>query len=352
MNIFRKNGREFLTLFLLFPLACLAIEVTVVGLFPNKAVVSINGGSPRTLSVGQKTSDGIKLISTTNTSAIFEIEGKEQTLTIGERSLSLASSSDDDKVVLSADTRGHFFTLGSINGGASRFMVDTGASTVALSLSEAQRLRIDYKKGERLVVSTPNGAIVAYKVNLDRVRVGNITLNNVVAAVADNDSLGDMILLGMSFLGRLDIQRDGQYLTLTQRKDAATSKDSARGRPSVKLTADKRGHFLANGSINGSSITFLVDTGASGILISASDARHAGINYREGEVRYAHTANGLSEVYRVRLNTVKIGDIVLYNVDADVSEATVMGAALLGMTFLSRMEIKREGDTMTLIKRY
>jgi aspartyl protease family protein len=130
---------------------------------------------------------------------------------------------------------------------------------------------------------------------------------------------------------------------------AAAARD---GRRNVTLAADTRGHFVTMGSINGGSVRFMVDTGATFVSLSASEARRLGINYLQGQRGQLQTANGLTAAYRVKLDTVRIGDIELNNVDAVVGESDAMGVSLLGMSFLNRMEMKRDGQSMTLTKRY
>ena len=196
--------------------AC-ATEVNVVGLFSGKALVSIDGGRPRMLSVGEKTPDGIKLISADSDGAVLEIDGKRRTLTLGQ-SISASSTAPgiDPTVVLTADSQGHFLATGSINGAPTRFLVDTGASFVSMSSAEAKRLGISYLQGERAFMSTANGTVVVYRVNLNTVRLGDITLNQVEAAIHEGSNL-PVTLLGMSFLKRLEIRREGTTLTLVKR---------------------------------------------------------------------------------------------------------------------------------------
>lgn len=121
---------------------------------------------------------------------------------------------------------------------------------------------------------------------------------------------------------------------------------------SVTLSADTRGHFVTTGAINGNTIQFLVDTGATAVTLSSADARRLGINYLAGPRSYSQTANGVVPAYRVKLDSVRVGDITANNVDAIVIEGNVLPIALLGMSFLNRMEMKRDGMTMTLTKRY
>jgi aspartyl protease family protein len=95
----------------------------------------------------------------------------------------------------------------------------------------------------------------------------------------------------------------------------------------------------------------LVDTGATMIALSASDAVRLGIDYRKGQPGMVSTANGSAPVYLVKLDTVKIGNIELNQVDALIQE-NGLPFALLGMSFLNRTEMRREGEQMTLTKRY
>jgi aspartyl protease family protein len=127
---------------------------------------------------------------------------------------------------------------------------------------------------------------------------------------------------------------------------------AASGRPSVTLKSDMRGHFIALGSINGGSVRFLVDTGATFVALPASDAKRLGIDYLRGERARMQTANGIAAGYRVKLDSVRIGEVEISNVDAVVSENDAMGVILLGMSFLNRMEMKRDAQSMTLTKRY
>jgi aspartyl protease family protein len=192
-----------------------ATDITVVGLFPNKAVVQIDGGTLQTLSVGQKTSTGITLTSVDRDGATFDIQGKPTTLKMGQHHASRSTSSAAS-VVLNADTRGHFVTDGQINGVPIRFIVDTGATVISIPASEARRMALDFRKGQTVMMNTANGATAAYLIKLDTVRVGDVTVNNVDAVVMEAASL-PAALLGMSFLNRMDMKREGGTMTLTRR---------------------------------------------------------------------------------------------------------------------------------------
>jgi aspartyl protease family protein len=193
-----------------------ATDVNVIGLFTSKAVVVINRGQPRTLSVGDTTPEGVKLIAVDRNGATLEIDGKRQTLEMGQHFATAPPAGGGSKVKLAPDERGHFVTDGQVNGVPMRFLVDTGASVVALSVSDAQRIGIDYMKGERGYSIVADGRRVAsYRVKLESVTVGDITVFGVDASISEG-SMG-VALLGMSFLNRMEMQRDSQSLTLIKR---------------------------------------------------------------------------------------------------------------------------------------
>lgn len=190
-----------------------AASVGVVGLFKDKAMVSIDGSPPKMISAGQ-TIQGVKLVSANSDSATFEVEGKQRTLAMGQ-SFAAAGNGGKATVKLSADPSGHFITMGSINGYSVTFLLDTGASTVALPASEASRMGIKYKSGQMVGVSTANGIIPAWRVTLNNVKLGDISLNQVEGMVVESPM--PAALLGMSFLNRTDMKREGQIMTLTKR---------------------------------------------------------------------------------------------------------------------------------------
>lgn len=201
---------------LLVPSLAAATDVTVVGLFPGKAVVTINRGAPRTLSIGQKTAEGVMLVSVDKSSAVLEVDGKKQSLEMGQHFESAAATGAREVVTIAASQGGHFMTSGQVNGNGVRFMVDTGATLVAIPVSEARRLGIDYEKGQRGYSSTAGGVVPIYRVMLDSVSVGGITLLGVEASVLEVPGM-DFLLLGNSFLSRTEMRREGTTLTLTKR---------------------------------------------------------------------------------------------------------------------------------------
>ena len=191
-----------------------ATNISVVGLFPGKAVLVIDGGAPKTYSVGNTITAGITLVDVDQTTATVASNGKKQRIEIGGHVNRIAPSGSSS-VTLQADAQGHFLVQVQINGGSMRMLVDTGASMIALSASDAKRLGIDYRKGRQTYVNTANGTIPAYHVVLNTVKVGDIVLNQVDALVQENE-LG-FALLGMSFLKRTEMRREGEQMMLTKR---------------------------------------------------------------------------------------------------------------------------------------
>lgn len=121
------------------------------------------------------------------------------------------------QVALDADRSGHYFADATVNGIAIRVMVDTGATTVALTADTAGRLGIyPPQSAYLLAISTANGAINAAPVTLDRIRLGTIDVYNVEAVVMPAGALR-INLLGMSFLGKLSrFQAGGGQLVLVE----------------------------------------------------------------------------------------------------------------------------------------
>lgn len=193
--------------------AVAATQVNIVGLFSHKAVVIINGGKPKTLSVGQ-TSDGVKLLAADSQSATLLIEGKTQQLGMGQAASVGGNSSPS--VTLYANAQGHFISECQINGAPLKFLLDTGATTVALNSGDAKFANIDYKRGNLVKVGTANGIVTAYQVTIANLKIGNITLSQVEASVLEGGS-PSIVLLGMSALNRLEMKRHDTAMTLVKK---------------------------------------------------------------------------------------------------------------------------------------
>lgn len=194
-----------------------ATQLNVVGLFSNKAVVAINGSAPQTIAAGQ-TKSGVKLISASSDSATFLVEGKQQTLRMGQAASVAGGNAPENNspVSLYADQAGHFFGNLSINGVSLKYVVDTGATTVALNSGDAKYAKIDYEKGERITMSTANGDVSAYLVKISTLKIGTIILNNVEATVNEGGS-PPVVLLGMTALNRMSMKNENSILTLSKK---------------------------------------------------------------------------------------------------------------------------------------
>lgn len=213
-----KLPQLLLGFFLLFSLGPVyATNVALVGLYHGKALIVIDDGKPRTVEIGAKATDNVKLLALEEGAAMFEIDGRRQRLTIGQRTVSVAGDNREQATVsLTVDPNGHFSTVGTINGVPVQFLVDTGATMVSMSTKDAQRANVDYlKKGTPGSAMTANGQAHVWKVTLNSVRVGDILVNQVDALVHENDL--PVVLLGMSFLNRMEMRRDGQTMTLKKR---------------------------------------------------------------------------------------------------------------------------------------
>ena len=217
--MFRASNHTTAALFFLSLCAsAVAADVNLNGIVGNKALVVIDSGKPRWLSVGETSPEGVKLVNISGESAVIEMGGKRETLTMGQ-SARLAGGtrpSGAQSVTLIADNQGHFVTTGAINGITVRLLVDTGASLISMSSGEAKRLGINYTAGQKAVTMTANGVVPTYRVKLDEVRIGDVKLNNVDGLVHVGDKL-PIVLLGMSFLNRMEMKRDGEKMTLTKR---------------------------------------------------------------------------------------------------------------------------------------
>ncbi|MDH5512913.1 MAG: TIGR02281 family clan AA aspartic protease [Gammaproteobacteria bacterium] len=195
-----------------------AVEsITLMALFKDKAILVVDGAR-RVLNSGEESPEGVKLLSTDTQEekAVIEIGGKSETLKLGVV-IAQFTAKGRNSVTLYPDSRNHFFTEGWINGVAVRFLVDTGASSVAMGSDTAKRVGLDYKnQGLRGYSNTAAGVVPSYRIKLDKVQVGEIAIYNVDGGVTESMDSGD-VLLGMSFLGRLDMRQDDGKLELHER---------------------------------------------------------------------------------------------------------------------------------------
>lgn len=205
----------------LLPGAALAQSVALAGMLGNKALLVIDGAAPKILAPGQ-THEGVKVVSTTGDQAVVEMSGKRHALRIGEAPISSgagggtgAQAGQGSRIVLTAGSGGHFMTQGQVNGKTAQFIVDTGASAVSMTVTDAERMGVDYKSGRPVQLTTANGTIVGWQTSLNSVRVGDVEVFNVPAVVAAREM--PFILLGNSFLTRFQMNRTNDEMVLTRR---------------------------------------------------------------------------------------------------------------------------------------
>ena len=187
--------------------------VEVVGLFKDRAVIRTAQGESM-MRVGETSEDGVTLVSADAHEALVRYQGEEYRLKLSNRVGSQFHKVEQQQVSIAPDALGQYRIRGSINNRFVNFLVDTGASVVALSAREADSLGLDYTDGTKGSVQTAQGEAASYFVTLDEVGVGGIIAHNVQAAVIEG-AYPLEILLGMSFLRQVALREQGGVLTLT-----------------------------------------------------------------------------------------------------------------------------------------
>ena len=203
------------TLVLAAPLVTHAQTVSMAGsIGETKALLMING-APHTLAVGS-TIKGVTLKRVMPGQAEVEIAGKTLMVAMGGAPASVGggggSSANGREILIAAGPGGHFVTSGQINGKAVQFMVDTGATVVAMGRGEAERIGIDWKNGQRSLSQTAGGVVASYSVSLTSVRIGDVEVFGVNAMVLPAEM--PFVLLGNSFLSRFAMRRDSNVMKL------------------------------------------------------------------------------------------------------------------------------------------
>lgn len=197
-----------------------AASVKAVALFNDRAMLSIDGAKAKIIQAG-KTYKGVKLISSNTSEAVIEVGDERRTLRLNSTatlsvSLGTARSSLPSSVTLFVDDQGFFETAAQVNGRSVRFLVDTGANIVVFNSEDAERLNIDYKQGQLGYASTASGRAQMYRVVLDEISIGGISLKKIETGVIEG-GFPERPLLGMTFLRRLDMTRSGGTMVLRQR---------------------------------------------------------------------------------------------------------------------------------------
>lgn len=210
--------RALLALAMLLAGSASAQTVTLNGSMGTRQALLVIDGVPRVLDVGAST-QGVRLLSLSATQAEIDVGGVRRVLFAGASPVRVGGPEDlrgaSTEIVLTAGSGGHFTTAGQINGKAVSFLVDTGATAIALGQADADRLGINYKNAPRGFAGTANGRIPVNVVTLSSVRVGDVEIANVEAVVMPSSM--EHVLLGNSFLTRFQMKRDNDTMRLTKR---------------------------------------------------------------------------------------------------------------------------------------
>lgn len=217
----RTGGARSAAVALSISTACgagLAQSVTLSGSMGNKALLVIDG-QPHTLAVGQS-ARGVTLLQLSDGQATVQRgSGGSILLQLGGAPARLvgtpAARTGAQEIVLPAGLGGHFMSAGSINGRSVQFMVDTGATVVAISQAEAERIGLDWRNAPRAMTQTANGNVPVHRLNLNTVRVGEVEVTNIDAIVMPAQM--PYVLLGNSFLSRFQMRRENDLLRLERR---------------------------------------------------------------------------------------------------------------------------------------
>jgi len=190
--------------------------IRVLALFPGKAMLSIDGAN-HLLEAGERTPQGVELVSANAREAQVRVQGEVLTLRPGGAVSATYVTPKARELRVVRNNHGAYAVSGRINGGAVEFLIDTGASSVAMSEAEARKIGIPFElTGQRIGVATANGLVEAYRVVLETVEIGDIRLRNVEGNVVLGSG-PDRVLLGMSFLNRLEFENRGNLMLLRQK---------------------------------------------------------------------------------------------------------------------------------------
>lgn len=193
-----------------------AESVTLTGTIGSRAILVIDGGAPKTLAVGERIQN-VRLVSLQDGTAVVEAGNQRVTLRM-DTPVSVGkpvTNNGNTRIVLPAGSGGHFMAQGAINGRTVTFMLDTGATSVAISAADAERIGLVYKNGTPVQIGTANGIVSGYRVRLDSVRVGDVEVAGVDAVVSPQSM--PYVLLGNSFINRFSMRRDSDQMVLEKR---------------------------------------------------------------------------------------------------------------------------------------
>ena len=212
----RKFGALAFLALCTFACAAHAQSVVLTGILGSKALLLVDGKPPKSVGAGESYL-GVKVLSVAGETAVVDVGGRRVTLKMGDSPTQVGAKgpAGGNRIVLTADSQGHFFTPGRINNQQMQFMVDTGASYISMSIAEAERMGIDYKKGQLVNMSTANGMAQGYRVRLSAVRVGDVLLTELDAVVTPASM--PYVLLGNNFLTQFQMTRMNDQMVLERR---------------------------------------------------------------------------------------------------------------------------------------
>jgi aspartyl protease family protein len=188
--------------------------VKVIALFADKALLQV--GEQQKIVTKGETFAGVLLESASARGAVVVIDGKRQKLGLNQSIAGNFKKRDRSRMKIYPDSLGMYYVKGKINGVATRFLVDTGATFVTLSGNHAKRLKIDYRKGKYSTAQTASEVVPVWQIKLASVSIGGIELKNVEATVIAGEQPFD-VLLGNSFLRHTRIQQAGAVLEIEKR---------------------------------------------------------------------------------------------------------------------------------------
>lgn len=197
-------------------MAVAAPRVEVEALMRDAAVLRIDG-QQRLLRSGQRSPEGVLLVSASARDATVEIEGRRHPLSLSQRIAGSFTAADRSEVTIHRDARNQYLINGEVNGVTRLMLVDTGASMMALNASDAARLGIDFRRhGQPGRAGTAGGVVNAWQVSLKSVSVGGITVNHVPAMVLEGEH-PPWVLLGMTYLKHVNLREEGGVMVLQQK---------------------------------------------------------------------------------------------------------------------------------------
>ena len=204
-----------LGLLLLVPVVAAAddLNIDVVGLFKDTAVLVVNG-KRELVRRGQRSPDGILLLKADSNKALVDVNGKKRELSLSGRISTRFKPFEGASVAIPLNDAGQYRSSGTVNDQPVSFLIDTGASVVAMNAREARRLGIDYQKDGRMqTATTASGLVKTWAVNLDSIQIGGIRVTNVPASVLAGD-YPQHVLLGMTFLRNVEIKQSAGLMVL------------------------------------------------------------------------------------------------------------------------------------------